>query len=144
MAGVRIHPLNQLTARSLSSDESILVVSEDASAEDAALVREAIGAGAVDADALITAAESMTTEQEGEMRDALAIGDALVVPAGLVADAKLFEQAIWSGEAAVALGPRSKFSQAVASWLQLTKTNTEVIPIKPGKQHGLKRLQQAS
>jgi len=100
MAGVRIHPLNQLTARSLSSDESILVVSEDASAEDAALVREAIGAGAVDADALITAAESMTTEQEGEMRDALAIGDALVVPAGLVADAKLFDSAgITSGAA---------------------------------------------
>ena len=68
-----------------------------------------------------------------------------IAPAAfLVSDAKLFEQAIWSGEAAVALRPKSKFSQAVASWLQLTKTNTEVIPIKPGQQHGLKRLQQAS
>jgi len=44
MSGVRIHPLNQLTARSQDSDESILVVSENASEEDAATVRDAIGA----------------------------------------------------------------------------------------------------
>lgn len=40
MSGIRIHPLNQLTARSLDSDESILVVSENESAEDAARVSE--------------------------------------------------------------------------------------------------------
>lgn len=44
MSGIRIHPLNRLTARSLDSDESILVVSEEASAADAITVREAIGA----------------------------------------------------------------------------------------------------
>lgn len=45
MSGIRIHPLNQLTARSNSSDESILVVSQDASAADAIAVRDAIGIG---------------------------------------------------------------------------------------------------
>jgi Mrp family chromosome partitioning ATPase len=79
-----------------------------------------------------------------ELSKLIAESSTIAPAAFLVADAKLFEQAIWSGEAAVALRPRSKFSQAVASWLQLTKTNTEVIPIKPGKQRGLKRLQQAS
>ena len=79
-----------------------------------------------------------------ELSKLIAESSTIAPAAFLVADSKLFEQAIWSGEVAVALKPRSKFSQAVASWLQLTKTNTEVIPIKPGGQHGLKRLQQAS
>jgi hypothetical protein len=48
MAGIRLNPLNQLTARSYDSDEAILVVSEDPSAEDAEAVRVALGVGTTD------------------------------------------------------------------------------------------------
>lgn len=44
MAEILIHPLNQITARSNASDEAILVVSENGSAEDAAAVANALGA----------------------------------------------------------------------------------------------------
>jgi len=48
MAGIRLNPLNQLTARSYDSDEAILVVTEDASPEDAEAVRVALGVGTTD------------------------------------------------------------------------------------------------
>ena len=48
MAGIRLNPLNQLTARSYDSDEAILVVTENASPEDAEAVRVALGVGTTD------------------------------------------------------------------------------------------------
>ncbi len=66
-----------------------------------------------------------------------------ITPAAfLVADPKLFEQAIWTGHPAVVLKPKSKFSRSVASWLQLAEP--KALPVKTLPQHGLQRLQQAS